>query len=149
MRVADAVAVAELIRRAFAAQPVAVDPLPSALQVEVETVARHLITQGGAIAEHGTRLVGALLWEQQGDDLHLSRLAVEPDMRRRGIALRLLDAGETEAVRRGLKELSLGTRLALTGNRRLFARAGYMEIAEAAHPGYAKPTRVELRKRLG
>jgi hypothetical protein len=36
----------------------------------------------------------------------------------------------------------------LTGNRRLFAACGFVEIARHAHPGYAAPTWVEMEKRL-
>jgi hypothetical protein len=45
--------------------------------------------------------------------------------------------------------MHLGTRLALEGNRRLFARFGFQEVARHAHPGYAAPTWVEMEKRLG
>lgn len=148
MQVEDAPAVAALIRAAFAAQPVALDPPASALGVTADAVIRHLARAGGSVADDGTPLAGAVLWEPTDDALHVSRLAVAPADRRRGIACALLAAAEAEARRRGLVRLTLGTRLALAGNRRLFAACGYVEIAEHAHPGYAAPTWVEMAKRL-
>ena len=48
----------------------------------------------------------------------------------------------------GLPRLLLSTRLVLVGNRRLFARCGFVETAQLAHPGYAHPTFVDLEKAL-
>jgi penicillin-binding protein 2 len=36
----------------------------------------------------------------------------------------------------------------LADNRRLFARCGFVETAQHAHPGYAQPTFVDMEKRL-
>jgi hypothetical protein len=56
---------------------------------------------------------------------------------------------EAAAQQHGLARLRVGTRLALAGNRRLFASCGFVQIARHAHPGYAEPTWVEMEKRLG
>ncbi len=146
MRLADAQAVAQLIRAAFAAQQVATDPPASALGVATETVEAHLARAGGAVAEVNGRLVGSILWEEQDGGLYVGRVAVAPFARRRGIARILIAAADEEARRRGLPYLSLGTRLALTGNRRLFGACGFVEIAVHAHAGYTAPTWVEMRK---
>ena len=147
MEPADAEAVAVLIAAAFAAQPVVLDPPPSALGVTAADMAAHLRTGGGAIAE-SPELVGSVLWEMTVGVLHLSRLAVHPGFRRFGIARRLLQAAEQTAWALGLECMSLGTRLALPGNRALFAGSGFREIAYHAHTGYAAPTWVEMEKRL-
>lgn len=149
MRADDAEEVAALIRLAFAAQPVPLDPPPSALRVAPADVVAHFAGgQGGVVAESAGRVIGSVLWGRQDQSLHLSRLAVDPRFRRSGLARRLLAAAETAARDVGLAELTLGTRLALAGNRALFAAAGFREEARRAHPGFANPTRVELRKRL-
>ena len=93
-------------------------------------------------------LVAAVLWEEKEGGLYVSRLSVAPEWRGRGIAVRLLAAAEEAAQVKGLPGLNLGTRLALEGNRRLFARFGFREIAFHAHPSYATPTWVEMEKRI-
>lgn len=144
----EAEALAALIRAAFAAQPVAVAPPPSALGETAEDVRRRLAAGGGCAALWGGRLAGALLWQVRGEALYLGRLAVEPDCRRRGIARALLAEAEAEARRRGLNSLTLGTRLALTGNRRLFAAAGFIEVSLERHEGFSQPTWVAMERRL-
>lgn len=144
----DADAVAALITRAFAAQPVRVDPAPSALRVTAADVLAVLKEGGGTGAEASGVLAGAVLWEEKDGGLYVSRLSVAPEWRGRGIAVRLLAAAEEAAQVKGLPRLHLGTRLALEGNRRLFARLGFREIAFHAHPGYATPTWVEMEKQI-
>ena len=151
LRPADADSVAALIGAAFAAQPVALDPPPSALGVTAGDVAAHLARAGcgGAVIERDGRVVGCVLWERAGEGLHVSRLAVAPAWRRGGLGRALLDAAEMAARAAGLDWLRLGTRLALSGNRRLFATSGFVETAYHTHPGYPGPTWVEMTKRLG
>jgi ribosomal protein S18 acetylase RimI-like enzyme len=145
----DIPAAAALIRAAFAVQPIALDPPASALGVTADALTAHLVQAGGgAMAESDGRMAGVVLWEGCDGELHISRLAVHPDARRQGIARALLAEAETAARGRGLKHLRLGTRLALTGNRQLFASCGFVEVVRHAHPGYTEPTWVEMEKRL-
>jgi hypothetical protein len=60
----------------------------------------------------------------------------------------MIAALEQEARARGLPRLLLSTRLVLADNRRLFARCGFVETAQHAHPGYAHPTFVDMEKAL-
>lgn len=144
----DAPAAAALIRAAFAAQPVVLDPPPSALGITADGLAAHLARAGGAVAESDGRIVGVVLWEAGNGAIEVSRLAVDPMARRRGIARTLLAAAEAAAQRHGYARLRLGTRLALVGNRRLFAGCGFVEVVRHAHPGYPEPTWVEMEKQL-
>jgi ribosomal protein S18 acetylase RimI-like enzyme len=146
----DADAVAALIRTAFAQQEVVVDPPASALRIDVQDVARLLRAGGGVVAlGPGGGLVGACLWspEDEGDrnGRHLSRLAVAPSWRRRGVARSLVAAIVAGARNDGCGFLTLSTRLALKSNRALFRSLGFEEIRFHAHPGYASPTFVEMR----
>ena len=145
----DAEAVACLIREAFAAIPVPLDPAPSGLRV---TAAEVLAQEGGAVWDAsgaGAGVQGCVLWRMRDGALYLNRVAVRPGLQRRGIARRLLDAAEAEGRRRGVVRLVLEVRLALPGNRRLFAAAGFREVREHAHPGFAVATYVEMGRVLG
>lgn len=147
LRAEDAVAAAQLIRTAFAAITVPLDPAPSALRVTADAVLAHLDGGGGAVwDENGLR--GCVLWRPNENGLYLGRLSVAPGWERRGIARALVGAVEEEARRQGRSRLLLEVRLALAGNRRLFAACGFKETAERAHPGYAHPTFAEAEKPL-
>jgi GNAT superfamily N-acetyltransferase len=150
LREADAEAAATLIRTAFAAQDVATDPPPSALGETAASVAASLAApdQGGIAAWGGEVLAGCVMWEAQARGLYVARLSVHPAWRGRGIAPALIAALEEVARAHGLPRLWLSTRLVLEGNRRLFARCGFVETAQHAHPGYAHPTFVDMEKPL-
>jgi ribosomal protein S18 acetylase RimI-like enzyme len=149
MTVSDADAVAALIRMAFAAQPVVTDPLPSALRVTAADVAAHLQRGGGgAVAEVDGALAASVLWEEEDGGLYVSRVAVAPAWRRRGIARALMEAAEATAREQRLARVHLATRLVLADNRRLFAGCGFVETDRTAHPGYAEPTSVTMVRHL-
>jgi predicted N-acetyltransferase YhbS len=145
---ADAAAVAALVRAAFAAQSIITDPLPSALRVTEADVATHLRTGGGAVADADGEIVGSALWTEQHRGLYLSRLAVAPAWRGRGIAKVLVAAAEAAAREKKLPGIHLSTRIPLLDNRQLFAACGFVETERKAHPGYAEPTSVDMEKRL-
>jgi len=145
---ADAASVAALVRTAFAAQSVVTDPLPSALRVTEADVATHLETGGGAVVEADDVIVGSALWTKQDGRLYLSRLAVAPACRGRGVAKALLAAAEAAAREKRLPRIHLSTRIPLLDNRQLFAACGFVETEREAHPGYAEPTSVHMEKRL-
>ena len=136
---------AELIRTAFAAIAVPLDPPPSALRLTGEAVRAHLRAGGGGALRGDA---GCVLWAVRDGGLYLSRLAVLPQARRRGIAQALLAEAEKRARALGLPRVHLEVRLALESNRRLFRRAGFVEGAQHAHPGYAHPTYVSAEKLL-
>jgi predicted N-acetyltransferase YhbS len=150
LRAEDAEAAAALIRTAFAAQGVATDPPASALRETGASVAASLAAQGqgGIGAWIGDTLAGCVIWQVQDRGLYLGRLSVHPAWRGRGIAPALIAGLEAVARARGLARLLLSTRLVLEGNRRLFARCGFVETAQHAHPGYAHPTFVDMEKAL-
>lgn len=148
MAPADAASVAALIRTAFAAQPILTDPPPSALRVSGEDITFHLASGGGAVATAASGTAGAVLWAEQGGDLIVSRLAVAPNWRRRGVARALLAAAEAAARTAAVPRIRLSTRLVLFDNRRLFAASGFVETTLGTHPGNPEPTFVNLEKRL-
>jgi len=141
----DAEAVAELIRLAFSAIPVRLEPLPSALHETGKSVRAHLQGGGGALAEGPAACV---LWSERDGGLYVSRLSVHPSQQGRGLATALMQVAEGEARRRGLPRLHLGVRLALLDNRRLFARLGFAETRLHTHDGCTAPTWTEAERWL-
>lgn len=148
LRAPDASAAAALIRIAFAAQTVATEPPASALRETGASVAAGLAEGGGIGAWANGTLAGCVLWQVQARGLYLGRVSVHPAWRGRGIAPAMIASVEQEARSRGLPRLLLSTRLVLADNRRLFARCGFVETAQHAHPGYAHPTFVDMEKAL-
>jgi GNAT superfamily N-acetyltransferase len=147
LAVADAPGVLAVIHAAFRAQPVPTNPPSGALRETVESIAAGIAAGGGAGIEAGGHWVAVVLWAEEGADaLHLGRLAVLPAWRRRGLARALVAATEEEARRRGRARLTLGVRLALEGNRRLFAACGFAQVGTTCHPGFAQPTSALMEK---
>ncbi len=149
MRSDGADAVAALVRAAFVAQSIPTDPPASALRLTGSDVRAHLAAgNGGGVVRAGDALVGCALWAPRDGGLYVSRVAVDPALRRRGIARALLLAAEAAARQAGWPRLLLETRLVLMDNRRLFAGAGFREVSLHAHPGYTDPTFVLMEKPL-
>ncbi len=146
---ADASAVLGVIQAAFRAQSVPTDPPSNALRETAESIAGLIAAGGGAaVVATGGDLAAVLLWQEKpGGALYLGRLAVLPAWRRRGLARVLVAAAE--ARRRGLVRLTLGVRVELLDNQALFAACGFVETGRSSHPGYARPTSIDMEKRLG
>ena len=100
------------------------------------------------MVEGNGAIVGAVLWTEETEALYVGRLAVHPEHRRRGIVRTLMDEAEREARRRGLTRMTLGVRLELEDNRRLFASCGFEETTLHRHEGFSEPTWVTMERRL-
>jgi len=144
----DAATIAALVRLAFSTQSRPTDPPPGALKETAATIAEQLAHGGGAVVEVDGTLVGAVLWVEEDGALYLGRLAVDPAHRRRGIARALIDEAEHEARRRRLARMTLGVRLVLDDNRRLFASCGFTETTLHRQEGFSEPTWVAMERRL-
>ncbi len=152
----DAAATAALIRLAFATQTVATDPPASARNETTSSIAASLAAEdpqakerGGFGAWIGPTLAGCVLWQVKPRGLYLSRLSVHPNHRGCAIAPTLINTVEAQARHLALPRLLLSTRLVLADNRRLFARCGFTETEQHAHPGYPHPTFVDMERVVG
>ena len=76
----------------------------------------------------------------------MRRVAVEPALQGRGIGRALMAWAEAEARRRGVAEVTLGVRIALPSNLELYRHLGYEVVSAHAHPGYDRPTWLQMRK---
>jgi ribosomal protein S18 acetylase RimI-like enzyme len=140
--------IADLVRRAFAEQPRPTNPPSSALRETAATITAHLEKGGGAVLERDGVVVGTVLWEEEDGALYVSRVSVNPDYRRQGIARALMDEAEREARRQGFSRMTLGVRLELEENRRLFRSCGFEDLEFRSHEGFTEPTWVLMERRL-
>jgi ribosomal protein S18 acetylase RimI-like enzyme len=145
----DAAAIADLVRRAFSAQPRPTNPPSSALRETAATITDHLARGGGAVLESGGVIAGIVLWNEDEGAFYISRLSVDPERRRQGMARALMDEAEREARRQGFTRMTLGVRLELEENRRFFRSCGFVDASLRSHEGFREPTWVLMERRLG
>jgi predicted N-acetyltransferase YhbS len=143
----EAPLVRELMLTAFASLR-DLDPPSSAFMESEADVAAAIARGGAAIASLDGAPVGSVRFEPEQFWLYISRLAVIPTARRRGIAGALMHAAEFEAPRFDLHESQVEMRSHLGGNRALFTSLGYELIWERPHPRNPAFTTVRMRKSL-
>jgi ribosomal protein S18 acetylase RimI-like enzyme len=149
---AEAEVLLDVMRKAFAEYRGVLRPESSVFVETPEVIAGKLAAGGGFLAIENERPVGCIIAEVKGDHGtpmgYLGRLAVDPGLRRRGLARRLMLAGESLVRDRGLSTVEVQVRIALTGNIALFQSLGYRETARKSHPGYTEPTTLVMEKSL-
>jgi GNAT superfamily N-acetyltransferase len=115
----------------------------------VEWVIDDLAAGGGAIAERTRQAIGCLRWQLTASaDLQVRRVAVDPQLQRRGIGRMLMLWAEREAVRRGCGGVFVGVRIALPVNIDFYRRLSYEVTGEYRHDGYERTTWLAMRKNL-
>jgi len=137
-----------LIHRAFEQYRGKLEPESGALKESVESLRNRLEKNRLFLAEDDGRISGAVFATQKGDAVYLDRLAVDPEVRCRGIARRLIEAVEAHARALGAARITLGVRLVLQHNIDYFQRWGFVEIARQTHAGFDTPTSMDMEKRL-
>jgi predicted N-acetyltransferase YhbS len=146
----DAARIDELYRLVIEAfRDLPIDPPSSMLKETPADVLARLKTETALVAEADGALVGSVFCAPTDDALYIGRLAVRDDFRRQGVASALIEAAKAEARRRSIRRLTLSTRIALTGNVALFARHGFVVVAEQAHAGFSHPTSYDMELALG
>ena len=145
---AEAEVLLDVMRRAFAEYRGVLRPESSVFIETVAVIGEKLAGGGGFLALENAGPVGCIIAEEKDGRGYLGRLAVEPSLRRQGLARRLMLAGEGFARARGLKVAEVQVRIALTGNIALFQALGYRETDRRSHPGFAEPTYLVMEKSL-
>jgi predicted N-acetyltransferase YhbS len=142
----------DVMRRAFAEYRGVLQPESSVFVETAEVTAAKLAAGGGFLALQAGKPVGCIIAEEKernGNRMgYLGRLAVDPGLRRQGLARRLMRAGEAWVLARGHRRCEVQVRIALAGNIALFQSLGYREVGRAAHAGFAAPTYLIMEKRL-
>jgi tRNA threonylcarbamoyladenosine biosynthesis protein TsaE len=143
---AEAGVLLDIMRRAFGEYRGMLKPESSVFVETSELIAAKLADGGGFLALRGVEPVGCIIAEPKGDRGYLGRLAVDPALRRQGLARQLMRAGEDFIRSRGLERVEVNVRIALTGNIALFQSLGYRETSRESHPGYPQPTYLVMEK---
>ena len=137
------------ILAAFAYMQPRIDPPSSALQLTLPSLRQKAKVETAYAAVDSGRLLGCIFCKPEPPDcLYIGKLAVAPDAQGKGVGRLLLQAAEAQATVYGLSCLRLETRIELTENHHVFAKWGFVQTAEGCHPGFARPTFVEMRKTL-
>jgi len=144
----DLAEIVALIHRAFEQYRGKLEPESGALTESVESLRKRLEKNRLFLAEDDGRISGAVFATQKGDAVYLDRLAVDPEVRCRGIARRLIEAVEAHARATGAARITLGVRLALQHNIDYFRRWGFVETGRQTHDGFDAPTSMDMEKRL-
>jgi ribosomal protein S18 acetylase RimI-like enzyme len=97
------------------------------------------------VLEEGTELAAIIVLLPAPNYLLLDNIAVSPNREGVGLGRRLLAFAETEALRRGYREIRLYTHQTMVENQRLYASIGYEETGRGTEAGY---DRVFMRKQL-
>jgi ribosomal protein S18 acetylase RimI-like enzyme len=135
-----------LVTGAFRDLPI--DPPSGVLKETIGDFLKRLETETALVAESDAVLVGGVFCASQPDSLYVGRLAVRGDVRRLGVASRLLEAAKDEARRLGKGKVTLSTRISLKSNIALFSKHGFAVVAETCHPGFLHPTSYDMELRL-
>ena len=139
----DAFAFLELC---FAGMEDRIDPPSSLTRMTPETLRE--MAQGSAIvvARQYGQLVGFGFGEEKGKSLYLSKLAVHPNARRRGILRKMVTIFEAHAVDCGLDKMELQSRVELNENHIIFNTLGFEKTNETRHAGYDRVTSLTFQK---
>lgn len=152
----DELALLALIKAAFEEQRGRVDPPSSALRKTRAILRRELQTASALVAQlqpgralaGELALIGCVFYEPQGDVLYLSRLAVMPTYRGRGVGVALMREAEIRGKRMGLRAATLSVRLSLQEQQNYYEKLGYHFVAYGVHEGYTEPTFLKMEKKL-
>ncbi|MFD1052853.1 tRNA (guanosine(37)-N1)-methyltransferase TrmD [Terrabacter terrigena] len=141
----DVPELALLMRACWVQEALANDTLEiPALRESLDDVRASLDTTRTWVARRAGRLVGAVRTSRHGDDWHIGRLCVAPDLQGRGLGRRLLEHAESTAPD-GIRTFSLHTGAKSADNLRLYKKAGY-RFTDAVPPVPGAVTLVKRRR---
>ena len=86
------------------------------------------------VLQEGSAIAGILVLLFTPEYLLLDNIAIAPDRQGRGLGRRLLTFTESEALRRGYREIRLYTHQTMIENQRLYALIGYEETGRGSEP---------------
>jgi len=145
---ADAVALAELVNRAFLVERTFVD----GDRTDPDEIAA--LTRRGAflVLEHAHGLAAAIYLEPRGTAAYIGMLSVDPELQGMGLGTRLVRIAEALAEAQGIKQLTLRIVNLREELVRWYRRLGYRQVGTSPFPdaGVKQPCHfIEMNKRIG
>ena len=141
----------DLLHRAFAVMEGRIDPPSSLHDMDEMTLAAKAASGACLLAvneDEGEAVIGCVFLQDHEDGLYVSKLAVDPDRQGEGIGRALMTMSEDIARAQERDVLILETRIELDENHLTFARLGFEQTGQTAHPGFDRPTSITMRKAL-
>ena len=139
---ADVPAIAQIVDHAYRLYIARMGKPPGPM---LEDYAAHVSEGVVWVLEEGTVLAAIIVLLPGPNYLLLDNIAVSPARQSLGLGRQLLAFAETEALRRGYREIRLYTHQTMVENQRLYASIGYEEMGRGTEAGY---DRVFMRKQL-
>jgi GNAT superfamily N-acetyltransferase len=131
-----------LVERAYGHYIARIGMRPGPMEADYDA----LVEAGAVFVLADPDIAGLIVLQDTPDHLLIENVAVDPDRQGEGLGRTLLDFGEQEARRRGLREMRLFTHELMTENIVMYARLGWDEYARRPEDGFSL---VYFRKPLG
>ena len=139
---ADVPAIVDTVDRAYRYYIVRIGKPPGPM---LDDYAARVSEDAVWVLQDGPAIAGILVLLSAPEYLLLDNIAIAPERQGRGMGRRLLAFAESEALRRGYREIRLYTHQTMIENQRLYASIGYEETGRGSEAGY---DRVFMRKPL-
>lgn len=139
---ADVPAIVDTVDRAYRHYIVRIGKPPGPM---LDDYAARVSEDAVWVLQDGPAIAGILVLLSAPEYLLLDNIAIAPERQGRGLGRRLLAFAESEALRRGYREIRLYTHQTMIENQRLYASIGYEETGRGSEAGY---DRVFMRKPL-
>jgi len=139
---ADVPAIVDIVDRAYRHYIARIGKPPGPM---LDDYAARVSEDAAWVLQEGSAIAGILVLLSTPEYLLLDNIAIAPDRQGRGLGRRLLTFTESEASRRGYREIRLYTHQTMIENQRLYALIGYEETGRGSEAGY---DRVFMRKPL-
>jgi ribosomal protein S18 acetylase RimI-like enzyme len=139
---ADVPAIVDTVDRAYRQYNVRIGKPPGPM---LDDYAARVSEDAVWVLQDGPAIAGILVLLSAPEYLLLDNIAIAPERQGRGMGRRLLAFAESEALRRGYREIRLYTHQTMIENQRLYASIGYEETGRGSEAGY---DRVFMRKPL-
>jgi ribosomal protein S18 acetylase RimI-like enzyme len=139
---ADVPAIVDTVDRAYRHYIVRIGKPPGPM---LDDYAARVSEDAVWVLQDGPAIAGILVLLSAPEYLLLDNIAIAPERQGRGLGHRLLAFAESEALRRGYREIRLYTHQTMIENQRLYASIGYEETGRGSEAGY---DRVFMRKPL-
>jgi predicted GNAT superfamily acetyltransferase len=137
-----------LLRESYAYLESRIDPPSSLLRMDAEQLEAKSPDEVLIVALESERLVGCAFARVREDCVYVGKLALDEASRGRGVARKITAAAESIARKNARTFLELETRIELIENHATFSALGFSKVGESAHPGFDRPTRITMRKRV-